>query len=314
MIIGAMAVVRILRMPYSDRQIAVSAVVLVGVLMAAGAIPLIADGHDAATAFMLSLSALGNSGLHIGPVLELPSAMHWQTHFVILPLAILGSLGLPVLMELVDVVRMKGRLSSYSITMIAGTAVVYLVVMLALVVIQYAESQGKGVKTFAASSVLAIDSRTSGFGVRYAEPHDLPRSGRWLLIVAMMIGGCAAGTAGGIKINTLVGLGRGIGQALRGGSVGRPVAIAVVWLGVYLGLVLLIFLTMLWAEPEMEGDRLLFLTVSALSNVGLSQDPVSMTGAGLDVLLVAMLLGRLAPLGILWWMAVTTREAEMPVG
>jgi Trk-type K+ transport system membrane component len=71
---------------------------------------------------------------------------------------------------------------------------------------------------------------------------------------------------------------------------------------------------LLWAEPQREGDRLLFLAVSALSNVGLSHDPVSMTSAGLDVLLAAMLLGKLVPLGMLWWMAATTREAEMPVG
>ena len=67
----------------------------------------------------------------------------------------------------------------------------------------------------------------------------------------MMLGGWAAGTAGGIKINTFIGLGRGIAQGLRGGSIGRPVALAAVWVGTYLALLMLFFLMMLWAEPEM---------------------------------------------------------------
>ncbi|HEV8607696.1 MAG TPA: hypothetical protein VGQ99_20340, partial [Tepidisphaeraceae bacterium] len=136
----------------------------------------------------------------------------------------------------------------------------------------------------------------------------------WVLLLAMMLGAWAGGTSGGIKINTFIGLGRGVAQGLRGGSIGRPVALAAVWVGMYVGLTVLFFLMMLWAEPELGADRLLFLTVSALSNVGLSHDPVSMTGAGLDALSAAMLVGRLAPLGMLWWMAMTSREGEMPVG
>jgi trk system potassium uptake protein TrkH len=325
MILGTMAVVRILRWPYSDGQIAFSAVMLFFVPMAAGCIPLIAGGLDATAAFMLSASALANSGLYFGAV---PSGLNWQTHLVLMPLAILGSLGLPVLMELTALLRMKGRLSQYSRTMLGASAWIYLLMFAALVIIQVAEIRpaegglpsesetikGREVKILASSSVMAIDSRTAGFPIRHAQVIDLPRSGQWFLILAMMVGGCAAGTAGGIKINTLVALWRGIRQAMRGGSIGRPIALAVVWVGAYLGLALLFFLMMLWAEPEMEADRLLFLTVSALSNVGLSHDPVSITGAGLDVLAGAMLLGRLVPLGMLWWMATTTRGAEMPVG
>jgi Trk-type K+ transport system membrane component len=90
MILGGMAVVRILKMPYSDWQIALSSVVLFLVLMAAGTIPLISSGYGAGNSFMLSASALANSGLSIGPV---PGALNWQTHLVLLPLAVLGGLG-----------------------------------------------------------------------------------------------------------------------------------------------------------------------------------------------------------------------------
>jgi Trk-type K+ transport system membrane component len=314
MILGGMAVVRILKLPYSDSQIALSSFTLFFVLVAAGSIPLIASNYGAANSFMLSASALANSGMHFGAV---PGAMNWQTHLVLLPLAILGGLGSPVLIELVALLRMKGGLCKYSKTVLATTAWVYLVLFGLIAAMQLVESEsfaGKWLKIFGSSSALSIDSRTAGLPIDGAQVADVPRSAQWLLLLPMMLGGWAAGTAGGIKINTFVGLFRGITQGLRGGSIGRPVAIAAVWIGIYLGLAMLFFLMMLWSEPDLPADRLLFMTISALSNVGLSHDPVSMTGSGLDVLASAMLLGRLMPLGMLWWMAMTTREAEMPVG
>ncbi|HEV8379885.1 MAG TPA: hypothetical protein VGP99_13625, partial [Tepidisphaeraceae bacterium] len=314
MILGGMAVVRILRMPYSDGQIAISSLILFFVLMAAGSIPLIASGYGVANSFMLSTSALANSGVHVGP---LPGVMNWQTHLVLLPLAVLGGLGSPVLIELIGLLRMKGELSDYSKTVLTATAWVYLVLFALIAVVQFVEIESmasKWLRVLSSSSAVSIDSRTAGFALEGAQLSDLPRSAQWLLLLPMMLGGWAAGTAGGIKVNTFIGLGRGIGLGLRGGSIGRPVALAAVWVGTYLGLLVLFFLMMLWAEPEMAGDKLLFLTVSALSNVGLSHDPVTMSGAGLDVLSGAMLLGRLTPLGMLWWMAMTTREGQMPVG
>ncbi|MEZ0266728.1 MAG: hypothetical protein ACAI43_18525, partial [Phycisphaerae bacterium] len=58
------------------------------------------------------------------------------------------------------------------------------------------------------------------------------------------------------------------------------------------------------------GDQSLFLTVSALSNVGLAPDRVTLTGIPLYLLSAAMFAGRIIPLLILWWMADSTRDAE----
>src|SRR5437762_5599383 len=176
MIIGGMAVVRSLRLPDSDREITNSAMILFGVLMAAGSIPLIAAGHDVYNAFMLSASALANSGLHFGPV---PNVMSWQTHLVLLPLAVLGSLGLPVLMELMGLLRMRGRLSAYSRTILAGHGWVYLVGFVAMVFAQWMEMErmeGQGLKVMAVSSVAAINSRTFGLPFAQGQVIDLARS------------------------------------------------------------------------------------------------------------------------------------------
>ena len=54
---------------------------------------------------------------------------------------------------------------------------------------------------------------------------------------------------------------------------------------------------------------------SAVSNVGLSQYPVSIVGPGMFILAGAMFLGRVTPLAILWWTAHVTQGAgEMPIG
>src|SRR5204863_5624336 len=122
-----------------------------------GAIPLISSGYGMGSSFMLSASALANSGVHSGPV---PAVLNWQMHVVLLPLAILGGLGSVVLIELVGLVRMKGELSAYSKTVLAATAWVYIVLFVLLLVVQAVESDFrtiKWIKVFASSSALAID-------------------------------------------------------------------------------------------------------------------------------------------------------------
>jgi Trk-type K+ transport system membrane component len=90
--------------------------------------------------------------------------------------------------------------------------------------------------------------------------------------------------------------------------------IAAVWVGAYEAIVLVSLLVLLWSEPQAPADRLVFLAVSAASNVGLSHEPVSLSAIGLYTLTVAMLVGRLAPMGVLWWTAMTTGDAELAVG
>ena len=70
----------------------------------------------------------------------------------------------------------------------------------------------------------------------------------------------------------------------------------------------------LLVDPDLEPDRLMFLATSAASNVGLSHNPVAVVGSGSIVLTITMFLGRLLPLGILWWTAMTVRDADIAVG
>ena len=84
--------------------------------------------------------------------------------------------------------------------------------------------------------------------------------------------------------------------------------------GENLSVVLAGFLLLVWTVPDLPADRSLFLAVSAVSNVGLSHDPIGITGPGLYVLSTLMLAGRVAPLLVLWWMVKVAPDAEVAVG
>jgi trk system potassium uptake protein TrkH len=165
----------------------------------------------------------------------------------------------------------------------------------------------------ASSSVQAINSRTAGMPL-HQFLYDFPRTMQWALIAAMILGASSGGTSGGIKTTTLAEICRGTRRALRGQHPGRPMGIALVWLGIYLALAAAIMLCLLVTESDMPADRVLFLAISAVSNVGLSHDQLQLSPAGQYLLSAAMLAGRMTPLLILWWMADTTEEADRAIG
>ena len=300
LIIGGLAVVRILRLPYSDGKVVVAAVVWLGVATMGGAALLIRPGQDLFSLLMQAASAFSNSGVYIG---QLSGIMDWrQTHVVLLPLAVLGGLGLPVLMELYDWALRRKRVSLHGRTVLAMTAGLYLGGFVVFALLQWpgfsfntaSETWLAWQHDLASSSAAAINARTAGLPFEHA--YLFPRAMQWVLIVLMMIGSSSAGTGGGLKTTTVAELVRGPWLALRGQRVGRGFGIAAAWLGIYLLIGFVCLLLLLWAQPQMPADRLLFITISAVSNVGMSHDPVSITGFGMDVLSATMLAGRLAPL------------------
>jgi trk system potassium uptake protein TrkH len=193
---------------------------------------------------------------------------------------------------------------------------VYIVGVLLLFLIQWPGSTDS-IEPWRNAAMLAsrqtINARSAGF------PFALgPGVVQWATILLMIIGASSAGTAGGVKVTTLATIAGGTRRALRGGDERaeglRPSAIALIWLGIYLLLLTASALTLVATEPQMHADRLLFLAASGLGNVGLSHDPVSLSETGWYVLSATMLVGRVAPVMILWWMAETTPSAVVAVG
>jgi Trk-type K+ transport system membrane component len=315
MIGGGVSVVRVLGLPYTRRQVVTAAVAALVLAVLAGATPLLSPDRRVFDSVFQATSAFTNSGLYVGR-LSPPASLRAQA--VLLPLAMLGGLGLPVLMELFDrVTGGAGRVSTHAKTALGATASLYLAVTLVFTLLLLPWSpdalpDGAQVKAAATSaSALAVNARGAGIPFEFASAY--PRALQWLLIVVMAIGANPAGTGGGIKATNVAQLVSGVLAALRGRRVPRAFGVAAVWLGIYLSIVFAGLLLLLWRVADISGDRLLFLTVSAASNVGLAHDPVSITGPGLYTLCAVMLAGRVAPVWVLSWMARTTADADVAI-
>jgi Trk-type K+ transport system membrane component len=331
MIAGGMAVVRILRLPYSDGRILLAGLLVIVTATLAGSAVIASstagDTRGALDALTQSAAAFGNSGVHTGRLWPVAS---WRTHLCYVPLALLGGMGLPVLMELYD--RAVGRASSLSTharTVLALSAGLYLAGFVLLLSVReefwrdvtsgftgggWTETQALALRRdVASSSAQSINSRTVGMALE--EVATLPRAAVWLIAALMVIGAAGpGGTGGGLKGTTLLQFTRGVRHALAGRPVPRAFGIAAAWIAAYVLAVLVGFLLLVWQVPQMPADQLLFLSISAASTVGFSHDPLSLVGAPLVTLSTLMLFGRLVPILVLWWMARTTRGEDVAVG
>jgi Trk-type K+ transport system membrane component len=317
MIAGGLAAVRVLRLPYTGGQVVASAFASLLIAVLAGATPLLSPDRRMFDSLFLATSAFANSGLYVG---RLPGISNILPHAVLLPLSFAGGLGLPVLMELFD--RITGgaaRLSAHSRTVLWTSAALYLGATAAFLVLLSPRRLPDSAADFpawrdalAASSALAINGRGLGLPFEFAGAY--PRTVQWLLMLLMAIGANAAGTAGGLKATTLVVLNRGVRASLSNQLAGRTFGLAATWLALYAAIVFAGLLLLLWRVPDVSADRLLFLSVSAASNVGLSHDPVSTAGPGLYTLGALMLAGRILPVIVLWKLAATVKDADLAVG
>ena len=221
----------------------------------------------------------------------------------LLPLVFVGGLGVPVLLELVDVLFRRGRLSKYTVIVLAWLAGIYLIglVVLSPWGLRFEDRSFDWATTFATGSALSINARSCGLPLVSAGA--VSRVGQWMLIVFMSIGAAPAGAAGGMKVTALYHAWRGTKRAIRGEAVPRIAGVAIGWVFGYLAIVFLVLLGLLASLPEMMPDRLAFLAASAVGNSGLSHEPVVLTGAGLWVVVLGMLIGRAAPLLVIWYVA-----------
>jgi trk system potassium uptake protein TrkH len=313
MIVGGLAVIRIVRLPFTDRELIFAAFVAEAAALLIGASLLWDSDRSPFQAAFLAASAFGNCGLYLG---NLPGSSNVLVHAVIVPLSILGGLGLPVLMEIWCAVVFRANFSAHSKTVIGASAWLYVIGLLLILALNQA---GRGWPTFSgardqlpSASVLAIESRTGGLPI--AGISNLTQPARWFLIVLMMIGASPAGTGSGLKSTTLIELARGTRRLLSGQPPGRSFAVAFVWLVVYLALALAAAMLLAYVSGTDSPDGILFNAISAMSNVGFTVSPVPDEKGLFFAYAAIILVGRMAPLMVLWWMAETTPDAELAIG
>ena len=207
---GGIAAVRVLRMPYSDGQVVWASLAALLIAVLAGATPLLGPDRRMFDAVFQATSAFANSGLYVGRLNGVSSVV---PHAVLLPLAFIGGLGLPVLMELFDRAT-AGRgagarpLSVHTRTVFVTSAVLYLsgtLIYLALLSPRRIPEDTGDVavwqEAMASSSAASLNSRTAGFAFEFAAGY--PRTMQWVLMLFMAVGANPAGTGGGIKATTV---------------------------------------------------------------------------------------------------------------
>jgi len=106
---------------------------------------------------------------------------------------------------------------------------------------------------------------------------------------------------------------RGTRALLAGKNPGRPTGIAVIWLATYLAFAAGAMLLLSYVSGMEPGDNIAFNAISALSNVGFTTGAVPDEKGLFFAYSAIILVGKMAPLMILWWMADTT-TAELAIG
>jgi Trk-type K+ transport system membrane component len=304
LIIGGQLVTRICGLRFSNGLIIIAAGSAIGVAALFGAAML---GDTVPHGAFQGVSALGNSGLFIGKV---PACDDLSTVLVLLPLAIAGGLGLVIWLEIINSFVKRQPISAHSLIAVSTYGAAY-IVGTALLMSQMVMDKPMSAM-LATCSASAITARSAGFPLTTLD--QFTRAGQWILAALMVLGPASGGTGGGIKGTTLLVFGRGIRRAYAGERADRALAIAAVWIVAYMLLAFGGFLILLEVAPQVPGDRLLFLSISAASNVGWSHDPISLVKSALAALSVIMVLGRMLPFAVLYWMSRSPAAAEVAIG
>ena len=311
-IVGGGLVARALRLSVTDRQLCLAAIGMIGLAAIAGAATARA-GELMSTVFR-AVSAVTNCGMWIGAP---PGVNERSTLLVWLPLAVIGGVGATVVVELIGW-PVRRTLSRHAKLVLALSAGAYLVGALLLIGAEWFSGRLDAGGFSAWRSMLAVASadslNTRSAGLPIGWLRDLSRPSQWISAGMMLVGAAPGGAGGGLKLTTLAVLAVGLAQVLRGCAPGRVFGVAMAWLAALATIVFVTFLLLLGLVPEMPADRLLVLAISATGNVGLSHDSVSVARTGAYVLAGAMLLGRVLPLLVLWWLTRLDEPVDVAIG
>ena len=284
--IGGTLVSRIAQLDYSELTIALASI---GLVASSGILGAATLSDTAMHGALQGVGAIGNCGLLLDA--SPGNAGNETVMLVLLPLTILGGLGVPVVLECGQYLFKRRRLSAHTVAVLSTTAFIYVLGTVALGVLGQFDA--------ANASAMTINSRSAGFSLLPID--SISRLGQWLVLALMAIGAAPGGSGGGWKVTTPLVLWRGALRNFRGKPSSPMFSIAIVWSAVFAVLVFGGSLVLIGLQPQIPADRSLFLAVSAATNTGLSYGPVSMVGGGLYALGGIALLGRLLPMGVLLW-------------
>ena len=271
---------------YTERTIVVTSA---SMLVAAALLGSATLSDTALHGAMQGIGAISNCGLLVAGTLGGVGKL--STWTVLLPLSVIGGLGAPVVLDVGRRVFSGRALSKHSLAVMLWSAMVYLAGTVVLRCLFTASAT--------AASAMALNSRSAGFDL--VPLGSFTQSGFWMIMALMVIGSSPGGSGGGLKVTLPIVLWRGFVQCYRGKVPQRSFAVSLAWTAGFLLLVFVGTIVLVGLQPQVPGDRMLFVAVSAATNVGLSGDPITMVGTPLFVLGALAVLGRAVPFLILWW-------------
>lgn len=239
---------------------------------------------------------------------------------------ILGGLGYPVVIELARRYRSPLTWSLTTRAVVVMTPVLLVGGTIYIAMIEWNNPNTMGTLDawgkIQASAFQSTITRTAGFNsVDISQMHPAT----WLgLDILMFIGGGPAGTAGGVKITTVLVLGAMTWTEFTGGRavnlLGRRVSRSVhrqATTVIVLALTLIVAATMIIMldAPSLGLDRILFEVISGFGTVGLSTGiTTDLPGLSQVVIIITMALGRLGPVTIASVLALRVRPQrfELP--
>lgn len=270
-------------------------------------------------ALFYSISAFNNAGFALTSESLVPKAGHWPLALVLGSLAVIGGLGFTVLAEL----RLGTRWSAMSLhsrLMLSGTAILLLFTFVVFLLCEWSNPATLG--SYDTSEKLAIGffhaivPRSAGFNM--VDIGSLTLAVTMLYIVLMFIGAGTNSSGGGIKVTTFMVLILSTRAFLNGRTTpsvfGRSIPLELVLKSLAMAFIaMMIVLATLFAltltDPHLGFLNLFFEAVSACATVGLSRGITGdLSEPGRIVLMLAMFVGRIGPLTLVFLLAKPKRH------
>jgi trk system potassium uptake protein TrkH len=281
-----------------------------------------------------SVSAFCNAGFGLWNDSLVGYRGDWLVNIVICGLVILGGLGFPVLLELLNQFRKSKRsawldLSLHSKLVLIGTFFLIVWGYTTLTILEW----DNGLKNATASERILIPffhsviCRTAGFNS--IDLNDLTNASLFVSIILMAVGGAPCSTAGGVKTTTISLLVLNAIRRFQGfrnvscfrktipqSTIERAAAATIVFFAIAaLGCLFLMLIEQSGKSHRDQQDSfldLLFEVVSALGTVGLSTGITpTLSSFGKIVIIVLMFLGRLGPVSVMIAMSRTRRPPKV---
>ena len=267
-------------------------------------------GHSLWSGLFHSVSAFNNAGFSLYSDNVMSLAGDWWFLGVIMVLIVVGGIGFPVIVVLGALGWRPQRWGTHASVTIMASAALIALGALAIWLLERSNPATLGAMdapTQALSALFqSISPRTAGFNsIDIAHMHPAT----WYLMDALMfVGGGVGGTAGGIKVTTVVVL----GAMVHAQVTGRPDPVlmrtripervqreAAVIVALAIALTFLATATISATSP-VELEQILFEVISAQSTVGLSTGITAELSPGHHlILVVVMFVGRIGAITVL---------------